>query len=69
MDIHKQMEEMETLANEADTSVHIFITGNQLVLIHDPFNTEEEVVLILNSAVSNLIARQALDKASGNTLQ
>lgn len=57
------------LAEEADSAVFIFVKDSQLVLVHNPFDTEEEVVYILNAAVANLLARSALDKASGNRLQ
>jgi len=62
-------EQLRKLAEECETSVHIFVRDNHLFLVHSPFDSEEEVLHILNNAVSNLICRGALDKASGNTLQ
>jgi hypothetical protein len=62
-------ETMRKLAEECDTSVHLFVKDNQLFLVHSPFDSEDEVLNILNNAVSNLIYRGAIDKASGNLLQ
>lgn len=57
------------LTEEADSAVFIFVKDGQLVLVHNPFDTEEEVVHILNNAVANMVMRTTLDKASGNRLQ
>lgn len=62
-------EQIEKLYNECDTMVHIFVTGNQLTLVHHPLDSEEDVLNILNSAAANMVMRVALDKASGNRLQ
>lgn len=62
-------EQIEKLARECDTSVHLFVKDNQLVLVHSPLDSEEDVLNILNSAAANMVMRGALDKASGNTLQ
>ena len=62
-------EQITKLYEECDTMVHIFVTGNQLTLVHSPLDSEEEVLNILNSAAANMVMRGALDKASGNRLQ
>lgn len=62
-------EQITKLATECDTSIHIFVKDQQLVLVHSPFDSEDEVLNILNSAVANMVMRGALDKASGNRLQ
>ena len=62
-------EQIEKLYNESDSMVHIFVTGNQITLVHSPLDSEEEVLNILNSAAANMVMRGALDRASGNRLQ
>ena len=64
-----QEEQLEKLYKECDTVVHIFVTGNQLTLVHSPFDSEESVLNVLNSAAANMVMRGALDKAGGNRLQ
>lgn len=69
MDEDEYVNRVAKLAEEADSSIFIFVKDNQLVLIHNPFDTEEEVIHILNNAVANMVMRSTLDKAGGNRLQ
>jgi hypothetical protein len=62
-------EYMRKLAEECDTSIHIFIKDGQLILVHSPFDNEEEVMHILNNTIANMVARQTLDRVVNTRLQ
>jgi hypothetical protein len=62
-------EAMRKLSEECDTSLHIFVKDGQLILVHSPFDSEEEVINILNSTIANMVTRQTLDRVVNTRLQ